>query len=133
MKNLNRLYWLKREIKRIENQIKELTVLKANAMSGMPSAKKVSSPVEQFVMQLERLTEKLELKNAELVTETERIEGYIEGIEDEQIRLIARMRFIDHMKFQDIGDELFMDRTTVSKKLNRYLEGDGNGKTRKNT
>lgn len=133
MKNLNRLYWLKREIKRIENQIKELTVLKANAMSGMPSAKKVSSPVEQFVMQLERLTEKLELKNAELVTETERIEGYIEGIEDEQIRLIARMRFIDHMKFQDIGDELFMDRTTVSKKLNRYLEGEGNGKTRNNT
>lgn len=133
MKNLNRLYWLKREIKRVENQIKELTVLKANAMSGMPSAKKVSSPVEQFVMQLERLTEKLELKNAELVTETERIEGYIEGIEDEQIRLIARMRFIDHMKFQDIGDELFMDRTTVSKKLNRYLEGEGNGKTRNNT
>ena len=48
MKNLNRLYWLKQEIKQIENQIKELTVLSATAMSGMPSSKKVSSPAQAW-------------------------------------------------------------------------------------
>ena len=66
MKNLNRLYWLKQEIKQIENQIKELTVLSATAMSGLPGAKKVSSPVERFVLRMEGLTEKLAQKYEEL-------------------------------------------------------------------
>ena len=126
MKNLNRLFWLKKDIKKIENQIKELTVLKASAMTGMPSSKNISSSVEKFVEQLERLQEKLAHKRVELLTETERIEKYIESIEDDEIRLIARMRYIDHMGFQKIGDELFIDRTTASKKLKRYVEGRNN-------
>lgn len=123
MKNLNRLYWLKKEIKEIENQIKELTVLSATAMSGMPSSKKVSSPVERFVLRMESLKEKLAQKYEELSAEAERIEEYIESIEDVEVRLIARKRFIEHKDFQTIGDELFIDRTTASKKLNRYIEG----------
>lgn len=123
MKNLNRLYWLKQEIKQIENQIKELTVLSATAMSGMPSSKKASSPVERFVMRMESLKDKLAQKYEELSAETERIEEYIESIEDVEVRLIARKRFIEHKDFQTIGDELFIDRTTASKKLNRYIEG----------
>ena len=85
MKNLNRLYWLKKDIKRIENQIKELTVLKASAMTGMPSSKKVSSSVENFVVRLEKLQEKLEHKRSELLIETERIEKCIESIEDDDL------------------------------------------------
>ena len=127
MKNLNRLYWLKQEIKQIENQIKELTVLSASAMSGMPSSKKVSSPVERFVLRMDRLKEKLAQKYDELAAETERIEETIESIEDVEVRLIARKRFIEHKDFQTIGDELFIDRTTASKKLNRYLERRKNG------
>ena len=123
MKNLNRLYWLKQEIKQIENQIKELTVLSATAMSGMPSSKKVSSPVERFVIRMEGLKEKLVQKYDELSAETERIEEYIESIEDVEVRLIARKRFIEHKDFQAIGDELYIDRTTASKKLKRYIEG----------
>ena len=130
MKNLNRLYWLKKEIKEIENQIKELTVLSATAMSGMPSSKKVSSPVERFVLRMERLKEKMAQKYDELLAETERIEEYIEGIEDVEVRLIARKRFIEHKDYQTIGDEMFIDRTTAAKKLKRYVEGEKNGKAK---
>ena len=126
MKNLNRLYWLKQEIKQIENQIKELTVLSATAMSGMPSSKKASSPVERFVMRMESLKEKLAQKYEELSAETERIEEYIEGIEDVEVRLIARKRFIEHKEYQVIGDEMFIDRTTAYRKLKRYVEGERN-------
>ena len=128
MKNLNRLYWLKQEIKQIENQIKELTVLSATAMSGMPSSKKASSPVERFVMRMESLKEKLAQKYEELSAETERIEEYIEGIEDVEVRLIARKRFIEHKDYQTIGDEMFIDRTTAAKKLKRYVEGERNAR-----
>lgn len=128
MKNLNRLYWLKQEIKQIENQIKELTVLSATAMSGMPSSKKASSPVERFVMRMESLKEKLAQKYEELTAETERIEEYIESIEDVEVRLIARKRFIEHKEYQTIGDEMFIDRTTAYRKLKRYMEGERNAR-----
>lgn len=122
MKKLNTLYWLKREKEQIENQIKELTVLSAVSMSGMPSGSKVSSPVERFHERLEKLTEKLQRKCAEILTETERIEEYIENIEDAEVRVIARKRFIENKTFQVIGDEMYIDKSTAYKKLGKYFE-----------
>ena len=125
MKKLNTLYWLKHEKTQIENQIKELTVLSAVAMSGMPSGSTVSSPVERFNERLEQLKDKLQRKCAEILTETERIEAYIENIEDVEVRVIARKRFIENKTFQTIGDELYLDKSTAYKKLDRYIEGVG--------
>ena len=122
MKSLNRLYWLKKERTQIENQIKELTVLSAVAMSGMPGGANVSSPVERFNERLEQLREKLQRKCDEIIAETERIEEVIENIEDADVRVIARMRYVENMGFQAIGDELYIDRTTAYKKLKRYFE-----------
>ena len=125
MKRLNKLYWLKKEIEQIEMQIKELTVLSATAMSGMPSGGSVSSPVEKFYDRLDKLQKRLQAKLNEYVAERERIEDYIESIEDVEVRVIARMRFIDNEDFQTIGNEMFMDRTTAYRKLKKYFEKDG--------
>ena len=121
MKHLNKLYWIKKEIKQIEEQIKELTVLSAVSFNGMPSENSVSSPVERFNERLEELKEKLAIKHAESLEEKERIERYIETIEDVEIRVIARARFIECKSWQKIGDENFMDRTTVYRKLDKYI------------
>lgn len=136
MKNLNKLYWIKKEIKQIkkeikqiEEEIKELTVLSAVSFNGMPSGNSVSSPVERFNERLEELkrnlaikhAEKLE-KHAESLEEKERIEKYIETIENVEIRVIARSRFIECKSWQKIGDENFMDRTTVYRKLDKYIK-----------
>ena len=122
MKKLNTLYWLKQEKTQIENQIKELTVLSAVSMSGMPSSSTVSSPVERFNIRLEQLKEKLQRICDEILTETERIENYIENIGDAEVRVIARKRFIENKTFQTIGDEMYIDKTTAYKKLKRYFE-----------
>ena len=122
MKRLNKLYWLKKEIEQLEMQIKELTILSAMAMSGMPSGNTVSSPVEKFYDRLDKLRTKLQAKLNEYVNEKERIEEYIENIEDAEIRVIARLRFIDNKDFQTIGNDMFMDRTTAYKKLKKYFE-----------
>ena len=123
MKNLNKLYWIKKEIKQIEEQIKELTVLSAVSFNGMPSGNSVSSPVEKFNERLDDLKQKLAIKHAESLEEKERIEKYIETIDEVEIRVIARARFIECKSWQKIGDENFMDRTTVYRKLNRYIKG----------
>ena len=123
MKNLNKVYWLKKEIEQITDQIKELTVYKGSALSGMSGGGgDQSSPIERYVLKKERLMDKLQKKFDELVSEVQRIEEYIESIEDAEIRVIARMRFIENKDWQVIGDEMYMDRTTVSRKMKRFLE-----------
>ena len=128
MKNLNKLYWIKKEIRQLENQIKELTVLSATSVDGIPGGGCVSSPVERFYERLEKLKAKLSVKHAECVAEQERLEDYIETIDDAEIRVLARMRFIENKTYTDIAKDTFMDRTTVYRKLKRYVEGgDENG------
>ncbi len=122
MKNLNKLYWLKQEITQIENQIKELTVLSAATINGMPKGNGTSSPVERFYERLEKLTEKLQAKLVQYITEKERIEDYIENIDDAEVRVIARKRFIENKTYQIIGDEMYTDGSTARKKLKRYFE-----------
>lgn len=122
MKNLNKVYWLKKEIEQITDQIKELSLYSGTNLSGMPSAHNNDSMVERYIIKKDKLIEKLEEKFAELVTEVQRIEEFIEGIDDAEIRVIARKRFIENKDWQDIGDEMYMDRTTVSRKLKKYLE-----------
>ena len=123
MKNLNRLYWLKQEIKQIENQIKELTFLSSVSLDGMPRGSGVSSPVERLDERLEKLKSKLATKREKYVAEQERLEDFLETIEDAEIRVYARGRFIEHKSFEQIGNENYVDRTTVSKKLKDYIEG----------
>ena len=122
MKNLNKLYWIKKEIEQIEERMKELTVLSAISFSGMPSGNAVSSPVERFNEKLDKLKRKLAIKHAESLAEEEKIERYIETIEDVEIRVLARARFIECKSWQQIGDENYMDRTTAYKKLNKYIK-----------
>ncbi len=121
---------LEGEKARTENQIKELTVLSAVSMSGMPSGSNVSSSVERYNIRLEQLNEKLQRICEEILTEIERIDecienikNYIENIEDAEVRVIARKRFIENKTFQAIGDEMYIDKTTAYKKLKRYFEG----------
>ena len=125
MKNLNKVYWLKKEIEQITDQIKELTFYQGASISGAPSGSHSNtSPIERYVIKKERLMEKLQRKFDELVTEVQRIEEYIESIDDAEIRVIARKRFIENKDWQVIGDEMYMDRTTVSRKMKKYLERD---------
>ena len=46
----------------------------------------------------------------------------IENIEDMEMRQIFQYKYIDEMSNQEIGEELGYDRTTITKKINRFLE-----------
>ena len=122
MNNLNKLYWLKKDVEKIENQIKELTILSAFEMSGMPSSNSTSSPVEKFYNRLDKLRAKLEQAKEKVVKEIERLESCLEDIEDAEIRVLARARFLECKSFEVIGEENHMDRRTVSRKLEKYFQ-----------
>lgn len=123
MKNLNKLYWIKKEIRTIEEQIKELTILSSVQISDMPKGgSNITSSVERFTEKLLSLKGKLESKRLEYIEERIKMEDFLATIEDSEISLIARMRFIDNRSWEYIGKEMNMDRTTVSKKLSKYLK-----------
>ena len=123
MKNLNKLYWIKKEIRTIEEQIKELTILSSVQISDMPKGgNNITSSVERFTEKLLSLKGKLEAKRLEYIEERIKMEDFLATIEDSEISLIARMRFIDNRSWEYIGKEMNMDRTTVSKKLSKYLK-----------
>ena len=122
MNNLNKLYWLKKDVEKIENQIKELTILSAFEMSGMPSSNSISSPVEKFYNRLDKLRTKLQQAKEKVELEIDRLEDCLESIEDAEIRVLAKARYLECKSFEAIGEENHMDRRTVSRKLEKYFQ-----------
>ena len=121
MRGLNKVYYLRLEIKDLEEEIKSIPDVSGMNYSGMPHSTGVSDPTYNLVQKKEKLIEKLHKKMDRLVEEIERIENIIEGIDDVEVRAIARKRFIQNKKWEDIGEEMHLDRTSCSKKIRRYF------------
>ena len=122
MRGLNKLYYLKIDIENIKEEIRNIPTISSPQITGMPHGTDVSNPIENYFLKKEALIEKLNSKIEKYTEELIRIEGIIDGIDDEEVRAIARMRFIQNMKWEDIGEKMYLERTTVSKKLRKYIE-----------
>ncbi len=119
-KELSRYYWLQKEIKDLEERIatfdcgvsavkyKELNV------DSTPQYKSIQEKAAE-------LKEEWMEKRVTALEEYIKIENYISSIEDIDLRLIFRYRFLDCMNWDDIGIKLGYDRTSVSKKVRNYL------------
>jgi hypothetical protein len=122
MRGLNKLYYLKIDIENIKEEIKSLPTINSPQLTGMPHGTGVSNPIETYFLKKEALIEKLNQKIEKYTEELIRIEEVIERIDDPEIRAIARMRFIQNMKWEDIGEKMYLERTTCSKKLRKYID-----------
>ena len=91
-------------------------------MSGMPHGSDLSSPIESYCLKKEKLLEKLNAKIEKYTEELIRIEDVIDKIDDVEVKAIARMRFIQCMKWEDIGAKVYLDRTNCARKLKKYIQ-----------
>lgn len=69
-------------------------------------------------MEIDLLKNKLK----DLSDAKESMEQFIEAIPDAEIRLICRLRCMEGLPWEMIGRKMHMERTTVSKKIRRYLQ-----------
>ena len=122
MKGLNKLYYIKREIEDLKEEIKNIPEISGIDMSGMPHSKTVGDPVYNLMQKKEKLVERLYKKMEKYLDELMRVEEIIDSIEDIEIRTIARMRFVLNMKWVDIGEEVCLDRTACYRKLKKYCD-----------
>lgn len=109
--NLNKAYFIKLEIDSIREQIESLSNIDLNKKQKL----------------LDKLNKSLVKYCDQLVL----INDYIDSIEDNEIRLIARYRFINNLTWVEIGDKMMLDRTACYRKLNKYLNKNNTNNTKK--
>lgn len=122
MKGLNKLYYIKKEIEELKEEIKNIPEISGIDMSGMPHSNTASDPIYNIFQKKEKLIERLNKKIERYLDELIRIENVIDGIEDIKVRTIARMRFVQNKKWEDIGKAVHIDRTACYRKLKNYVE-----------
>ena len=58
----------------------------------------------------------------ELLETLNQVEEFIASVDDSKMRRILTMRFIENKNFEQIGKALGYDRTSISKKIDKFLE-----------
>lgn len=119
-KELSKYFWLKKEVKNIENQLEEF----GDGVGAVKYEEKIGSSGLFSSIQEKRaiLIEKLINARLDALEEYIKIESYIDTIEDNEIKMIMRLRFQQLKSWDEIGIEMDKDRTAVAKKLRRFLK-----------
>ena len=104
------LHYLKVETVQIQNIRAEVVEL----MTAI-SNKDVIDRCNQFLKRMEQYEKKIRGQIAD-------IENCIESIPDSDEREMARMYFVDLLGYEEIGDRLFMDRTTVARRIKKHTD-----------
>lgn len=99
---LNKAYYIRLEIDCIKKQIESLDEFN----------------VEKKV----KLINKLKRYQSKYIDQLDNINQFIESIEDDETRLIARYRLIDNLKWEEIGAIMYKDRTSCYRKLQKVIE-----------
>lgn len=121
-KELSRYYYLKKEIEDLQNRISELE--NTGGISGMRyrEVDVMKTPNSNSVQEmLDKLIDKLTERRISALEEYIKIESYIENINDLESKQIMRYRFMDLKQFKEIAKLMHMDRTTIYRKISKYI------------
>lgn len=120
-KELSRYYFLKKEVEEIEERLQEFGngVGSSKIKEVITSHSGVSASIQEKKMQLVELYMERRISALE---EYLKIENYISSIEEPEVRVIMEMRFLKLKNWEQIGDELYQDRTTAPKKMRKFLK-----------
>lgn len=123
---LSQLYYLNREIEHLKNRIVELECIATSSTSritGMPHASGISDKVGKYAAEIADLKELLDLNLKKCFYELNRLNRYIETIEDSQVRLIMSLRYINGLSWQQVAFSIGEhDEQFPRRKHNKYLK-----------
>ena len=121
-RELKQLFFLKKECEQLQKDIldkKTKVGYKSPVISDMPrgNPKSYTDDIDEIV-DLEAI---MNLNLKRIQRERARLEEYISSIGDAEIRLIFRLRHINCMTWEQIGNEMHMHHTTVIRKYRKGL------------
>lgn len=123
-RELSKYYHLVGEIKYLESRIKEIesSLVGSQVMTGMPKGTGVGDPVYKKTTLLIKLKDKLEERKSKSIIELEKIEDFIQSIDDVEIRIIFTKRYIDLKQWEAIAFEMGMSERNIYRKHKKYLK-----------
>lgn len=126
-KDLNRLYWLNKDIERRKERIEELESEAERVtalLSGMPKSKGFGHRLTRIVANIIDEKMLIALKTEELSIERRNIEYYLSNVDDDKIRYYMQLRYIDGLTWQQIANKTGNEVTQecVKMAVHRYLK-----------
>ena len=121
---LSKYYYLKQEIKQIEDKIKEIdsTFMRASLINCEKFERKLSNPQEKRMILIEKYEQKLEIAINKSIEELIKIEEFINSIEDPENRMIFRYRYIELKSWNEISSLIHISRSAIFQRHNKILK-----------
>lgn len=125
-KELSQFYYLKREIKEQQRRIAELETPAINCsteITELPTGKGISDKIGNYAAQIADLKALLDLNLKKCFYELNRIDRFIQSVEDSQIRIILTLRYIQGLSWQKIAYAIGKhDEQYPRRKHNNFIE-----------
>ena len=126
-KELSQFYYLKKEIRSYQQKIKELesrSTYCSNLITGLPNASNITDRVGKYAIQLANIKCLLNLEIKKCLRELDKLERYIEEVDDSLVRQIIMYRFIICYNWRKTAQIIGGNNKPESlrKKLYRYLK-----------
>ncbi|MFV0518833.1 MAG: hypothetical protein ACK5LY_01040, partial [Lachnospirales bacterium] len=105
-KELSQLYWLNKEIVIQKQRLDELECLATSCTSnitGMPKGMSGADKSSDYIAEIVDLKALIELNIKKCFYELNRINCYIESVEDSQMRMILSLRYVNGLSWQQIA------------------------------
>ena len=105
-KELSQLYYLKKEIKEQQRRLKELEILATNCtanVTGLPNGNGVSDKIANYATEIADLKSLLDLNLKKCFYELNRLDRFIQSIDDPLLRQIITYRFINGYSWAKIS------------------------------
>lgn len=124
VEELSQIYYINKEIKSLQRELAELkqkNFYKPNIITDMPRGGKGEEQNLEYVNDIMMIEDLISYSLRKLQYQRKKVEEFLDTVEDAELRLIMRLRAVNNMCWEDIGEEIGKDRRTVSKKFYNYF------------
>lgn len=122
------IYYINAEIKSLQEELaqheRDRRYYKTYVLSDMPKGKGGHiNPTDKYLIKEQELKDMLRYSLGRLQEELIKFEAFLSNVEDAEIQAMLRLRCINNLDWQKVGEQMCMDRTTASRKLRRFFAG----------
>lgn len=107
VREMSQLYYLNREIDQLKRQLEELECLAegtTQVITGMPHGSGTSDKVGRYAVRIADLRSMIDNRKARCWDELNRLNAYIDGVEDSLTRQILSLRYVNGLNWQQVAD-----------------------------
>lgn len=127
VKEMSQLYYLNREIEHLQHQLEELECLAegtTQVITGMPHGSGTSDKVGRYAVRIADLRSMIDNRKARCWDELNRLNAYIDSVEDSLTRQILTLRYVNGLSWQQVADSVGGENTegAVKQLAYRYLK-----------